>query len=101
MKMNNITGFDWDDGNKTKCQKHGVSLSELESAFHKALHVFPDLKHSQIEERYIALGVTDEGRHIFVAFTLRQNCIRPISSRYMHQKEIDYYEKEIARIKNR
>jgi uncharacterized DUF497 family protein len=93
MKMKNITGFDWDDGNKTKCQKHGVSLSELESAFHKKLHIFPDPKHSQVEER-----------HIFVAFTLRkigeQIYIRPISSRFMHQKEIDYYEKEITRIKN-
>lgn len=102
--MNNIAGFDWDDGNKTKCQKHGVSLSELESAFYRKLHVFPDLKHSQTEERYIAFGVTDEGRHIFVAFTFRQiggkNYIRPISSRYMHQKEIDYYEEEITKIKN-
>ena len=104
MKMKNITGFDWDDGNKTKCEKHGVSLSELESAFYKTLHIFPDLKHSQNEERYIAFGVTDEGRHIFAAFTLRkvgtETYIRPISSRYMHQKEIDYYEEEIARIKN-
>ena len=69
------------------------------------LYIFPDLKHSQSEERYIALGVTDEGRHIFVAFTLRniseKTYIRPISSRYMHQKEIDYYEKEITRIANR
>ena len=69
------------------------------------LYIFPDLKHSQSEERYIALGVTDEGRHIFVAFTLRKICektyIRPISSRYMHQKEIDHYEKEITRIANR
>jgi predicted DNA binding CopG/RHH family protein len=72
MKMKNITGFDWDDGNKTKCQKHGVSLFELESAFYKTLHIFPDLKHSQNEERYIALGVTNEGRHIFVIFTLRE-----------------------------
>ena len=105
MKMKNITGFDWDDGNKTKCQKHGVSLSELESAFCKTLHIFPDPKHSQSEERYISLGVTSEERHIFVAFTLRKigekTYIRPISSRYMHQKEIDYYEKEITRIKNR
>jgi uncharacterized DUF497 family protein len=104
MKMNNITGFDWDDGNKTKCQKHGVPLSELESVFYKELHIFPDLKHSQNEDRYIALGITEERRHIFVAFTLREigekTYIRPISSRYMHPKEIDYYEKEITRIKN-
>lgn len=104
MKMKNITGFDWDEGNKTKCQKHGVSLSELESAFYGRLHIFPDPKHSQTEERYIAFGTTDEMRHVFTVFTLRyigeKTYIRPISSRYMHQKEIDYYEEEITRIKN-
>lgn len=105
MKMKNITGFDWDEGNKIKCQKHGVSLYELESAFYRKLHIFPDLKHSQIEERYIAFGITDEMRHVFTVFTLRhigeETYIRPISSRYMHQKEIDCYEEEIAKPKNR
>ena len=55
-----------------KCQKHGVSFSELESAFDKTLYFFPDLKHSQVEERYIMLGVTDEGRHVFAVFMLRK-----------------------------
>lgn len=87
---------------KQSVKNMGVTF-ELESAFYKTLHIFPDLKHSQNEERYIALGVTNEGRRIFVAFTLRKigekTYIRPISSRYMHQKEVDYYE-EITRIKN-
>jgi hypothetical protein len=24
-----FVGFDWDDGNRAKCQKHGVSLGEI------------------------------------------------------------------------
>ena len=26
-------GFDWDDGNRDKCQKHGVSIGEIERLF--------------------------------------------------------------------
>jgi uncharacterized DUF497 family protein len=100
MRIQGVTGFEWDDGNEKKCQKHGVVLSDLESAFYGTMHIFPDPTHSQSEKRYIALGKTDEGRNIFVSFTLRQRegktYIRPISARYMHRKEIEHYEKEIA-----
>jgi uncharacterized DUF497 family protein len=27
-----LAGFDWDDGNRKKCQKHGVTLDEIEAA---------------------------------------------------------------------
>lgn len=100
MLTQNIAGFDWDNGNIEKCQKHGVSISALESAFYRTISIFPDLAHSQGEERYIAIGKTDEDRNIFVAFTFRYQgkkaFIRPISSRYMHKKEVEYYEKTIA-----
>jgi uncharacterized DUF497 family protein len=26
-----LAGFDWDDGNREKCQKHGVALEEVET----------------------------------------------------------------------
>ena len=67
--------------------------------------VFPDPAHSQDEERFTSIGKTSEGRSVFVAFTLRhhdgETFIRPISARYMHQKEVDYYEKAIAKIDDR
>ncbi|QFY45228.1 BrnT family toxin [Candidatus Methylospira mobilis] len=101
MQIHGVTGFDWDDGNVSKCQKHGVSLSEIETAFHGEMKVFPDLAHSQNETRYIGLGKTEEGRNLFVCFTLRQRegeaYIRPVSARYMHRKEVEYYEKAITR----
>ena len=25
-----VSGFDWDDGNRAKCEKHGVSITEIE-----------------------------------------------------------------------
>jgi hypothetical protein len=45
---------------------------------------------------------TKAGRSLFIAFPLRRHSdevlIRPISARYMHQKEVDHYEKEITKI---
>ena len=105
MITQGVTGFEWDKGNRDKCQKHGVSVDALESAFHQTMAIFPDPAHSQDEERFIAIGKTGEGRSVFVAFTLRQKngetFIRPISVRYMHQKEVDYYEEAIAKADDR
>lgn len=96
-----IDGFEWDSGNQDKCQKHGVTLAEIEAVFQGEVHVFPDIAHSQAEERHLAIGRTASGRHVFLAFTIRrqgdQRLIRPISARYMHAKEVQHYESQVAR----
>lgn len=94
-----VAGFEWDRGNTEKCQKHGVSIAEIEHLFRGPVMVLPDHGHStDMEERRLAIGRTLLGRHVLVAFTLRRRgartYIRPISARYMHKKEVDYYEKE-------
>ena len=97
-----VAGFDWDRGNRTKCQKHGVSIEAIESLFTRAVAILPDDAHSEQEQRFRAIGWTDENRAVFVVFTLRRQgrnpdsdlLIRPISARYMHKKEIESYEKE-------
>jgi uncharacterized protein len=92
------TGFDWDKGNRAKCEKHGLSTSVIESLFTRPLAILPDETHSQRERRFRAIGRTAKGRGVFIVFTLRREgdelLIRPISARYMHKKEIDAYEKE-------
>lgn len=92
-----FAGFDWDEGNRAKCRKHGVSLAEIEALFSESMAIKPDLAHSTIETRFLGIGRTVQGRHVFVAFTIRQragaNHIRPISARYMHRKEVEAYEK--------
>ena len=71
---------------------------EVESVFAQSVRVRSDTKHSHGEERYQAIGKGNGDRYIFLIFTLREreglNFIRPISARYMHKKEIEYYEKE-------
>ncbi len=91
-------GFDWDRGNRAKCEKHGLSIAAIESLFARPLAILPDAGHSQRETRFRAIGRTDKGRGVFIIFTLRRKggelLIRPISARHMHKKDIEAYEKE-------
>ncbi len=91
-------GFEWNRGNRAKCEKHGLSVSAIESLFARPIAILPDAAHSHGEHRFRAIGRTDKGRGVFIVFTLRHDgeevLIRPISARYMHKKEIDAYEKE-------
>lgn len=96
--------FDWDDGNRAKCQKHGVSLTEIERFFQQELYLAPDRKHSHAEERFLAVGRSSKGRPMFVVFTLRERndltLIRPISARYMHAREAKRYDEESAKVQD-
>jgi uncharacterized DUF497 family protein len=100
-----VAGFEWDKGNRNKCQRHGVSLETIERLFQRPLAVFPDPEHSGTEERFKAIGRTDDGSGVLIVFTLRgeeeDTFIRPISARYMHRKEVEHYEKEIAKADKR
>ena len=100
MTSRPISGFDWDDGNRAKCRKHGVSLAEIEDVFAHPHRIAPDFIHSTAATRFLAIGTGRGPRSIFVAFTLRESSgerlIRPISARYMHRKEADSYEESIA-----
>ena len=88
-------GFDWDDGNREKCRKHGVSVADIEFVMTTTDLFSEDPAHSIREQRFIAVGASREGRMMFVAFTLRavdgRSLVRPISARYMHRKEFRRY----------
>ena len=90
-------GFDWDDGNWPKCGKHGVSRAEIEDVLLNTPAVMPD-PHPE-EPRMRAIGKTSAGRYVFLVFMVRkfddQLFLRPISARFMHQKEIHHYENKI------
>jgi uncharacterized protein len=88
-------GFQWDEGNREKnWARHQVREGECEEVFFNApLLVVADVAHSSSETRYYALGVTDEGRRLFVAFTLRDALIRVISARDMNRRERMEYER--------
>lgn len=93
--MENLAGVEWDQGNLTKCQRHGVSIEEIEQLFAGTPRYSPDQVHSGHEQRFLAIGHTTEGRALYVVFTLRDHqgglWVRPISARYMHDKEARRY----------
>ncbi len=37
-----VDGFDCDRGNRAKCQKHGVSIAEIEELFYDEPRIAPD-----------------------------------------------------------
>ncbi len=88
--------FDWDVGNLAKCQQHGVTTVEIEHVLESDPFLVPDHKHSENEDRSIAVGLNRTGRPVFIVFTLRvvdgRELVRPLSARYMHRKEIEIYE---------
>jgi uncharacterized DUF497 family protein len=92
-----VAGFDWDDGNRKKCQKHGVMIAEIESVFAGTPAIGPDAAHSMAEPQFLAIGRASSGRHVFLAFTWRDrdgaNLIRVISACYMHANEVEHYER--------
>jgi hypothetical protein len=96
MNLEQISGFDWDDGNGRKnADKHDVSQAEAESVFfNDPLIVVEDTKHSGEERRFHALGRTTQERFLHITFTLRGNgtLIRVISARDMNRKERRVYE---------
>jgi uncharacterized DUF497 family protein len=99
-------GFDWDAGNRHKCQKHGLSIAEIEHVVgHAETLIVRDDKNSMVEARFIAVGRTPEGRYAFVSFTHRARdglqLLRPIGARYMHSKEVARYEKESSTLQKR
>ncbi len=88
-------GFDWDNGNAAKCEKHGLTLDDIEDVLTRDPLIAPDVNHSADEQRWIAAGLHRSQRPVFIAFTLRTKddsaLIRPISARFMHAKEAKNY----------
>lgn len=89
VDLRKISGFEWDRWNIDKSyQKHGITTKEAEELFldENALLV-QDIKHSQKEERFIAIGKSIEGKILFAAFTVRDTKIRIVSVRVANEKE--------------
>jgi uncharacterized protein len=96
IDLSQVAGFDWDDGNDRKSLgRHDVTSAEAEQVFvDRHMVVTDDVRHSQGEARYHALGKTLDGRLLHVTFTLRdhQTTIRVISARDANRKERPRYE---------
>lgn len=96
IDLKKIIGFEWDKGNIDKSyQKHGTTPNEAEEVFlDEDILLLKDIKHSQGEERFKAIGKITKGNILFLAFTVRKNKIRIISARVANKKERRTYEQK-------
>jgi hypothetical protein len=94
LVVRGLKGFDWDSANWRKSElKHGVAVAEAEEALLNDPLCQVDERHSTSEQRYVALGATNDRRHLMIAFTVRRNLVRVISARPMSRRERVVYEK--------
>jgi uncharacterized protein len=86
--------FDWDTNKAvSNLSKHGVSFDEAKTVFDDPLYVdFYDPDHSEDEERYLILGISNQGRLLIVSYTGREELTRLISARVVTRVEREAYE---------
>lgn len=92
--MDAIT-FEWDENkNAINKRKHGVSFEEAKSVFYdtEAL-VIADPEHSEVEDRFIILGLSNKVNLLVVCHCYRASdtVIRIISARRATKTEQNYY----------
>ena len=86
--------FEWDPAKAAaNLLKHGVSFDEASTVFGDLLSVSGrDLEHSEVETRFVTIGLSSEGRILVVCHTDRRNVIRIFSARFAVRKEKKIYE---------
>lgn len=90
------TLFEWDSHKaEANLRKHGVSFEEAQTVFTDPLSItLPDPDHSEDEERFIDIGMSDNRRVLVVVYTERGQRIRLISARKATPVERKQYEEE-------
>ena len=88
--------FEWDpEKAEANLSKHGVSFAEAVTAFGDPLSMnMPDPDHSETEQRFIVLGMSDSYRLLVVSYTERPPRTRIISARLAIRHERRQYEEE-------
>jgi uncharacterized protein len=88
--------FEWDaEKAEVNLKKHGVSFPEAVTAFGDPLSMnMPDPDHSEGENRFIVMGMSNRYRLLVVSYTDRPPRTRIISARLATRYERKQYEEE-------
>ena len=86
--------FEWDrEKAEANLRKHGVGFAEAATVLLDPLSLtIADPDHSDVEDRYVALGWSGRGRLLAVVHTDHADCIRIISARLASRRERRVYE---------
>lgn len=86
--------FEWDDAKDLRNQqKHGLSFAECQQLFESGadyLEIF-DAEHSDLEDRFIAIGPIDRGLVVVVYTEREEQIIRIIGARLATTREQALY----------
>ena len=87
--------FEWDENkNRINKQKHRISFEEAMTVFYdEAALVIDDPEHSETEDRFIILGLSNRANLLMVCHCYRESdtVIRIISARKATTTETKYY----------
>lgn len=91
--------FEWNPKKEAKnIRKHKVTFSEAATVFGDTLSTtVPDPDHSEEEDRYIIIGLSQHLRLLMVSHTEQDERIRIISARPLTSAEREAYEEETNR----
>lgn len=75
--------FEWDSGKaRRNLRKHGIDFNEASTVFADTLSItIPDPDHSEDEERWVTMGLSNRHRLLVVVHTEQEESIRLISAR--------------------
>jgi uncharacterized DUF497 family protein len=87
--------FEWDENKSIlNLKKHGIDFKEGKTVFNDPFAItIDDPDHSDLEERYIDIGISSKGRILVVWYTERNGNIRIIGCRKAVRFERESYEK--------
>lgn len=87
--------FDWDENkNTSNKEKHGITFEEASTVFFDERAIlFDDPQHSEEEERFLLLGMSEAANICIVCHCYRMSdtVIRLISARKATKKEVESY----------
>lgn len=86
--------FEWDDTKaEANNRKHGVTFTEAMTVFADPLSLTGyDPVHSQDEDRFVTMGLSDNNRLLVISHTDRGDKVRIISARVASRSECKEYE---------
>ena len=86
--------FEWDAAKaRLNLTKHSVSFEEASTVFgDRSAITIPDPVHSLAEERFVTIGVSNQGKILVVVATERGDSLRLISARSASRRERKQYE---------
>jgi uncharacterized protein len=90
--------FVWDSAkDRSNRRRHGLSFAEARQLFESGeeyLEIY-DSEHSDVEDRFIAVGTIDRGTAVVVYTETEEALIRIIGARLANKRERDLYHAQV------